>query len=212
MISLLLLAAATTPTAVDAERAFARDAQRLGQWTAFRKWADDTAVMFTPQAVWAYGFLKDRKNPPRAVSWWPDRSFVSCDGRTTVNTGPAFRPDGTHYGRFNTVWQREKGQWRWVYDNGSDPQGKPSRTPQRPQIVRASCRAKAPGAPVIGPPPLTSKKARTTPEDNGRGESADKTLGWDWKVEKDGDHLLRVFLWNGRSYAQVMVTKVDAPK
>lgn len=207
MISILLLAAAA-PTAIDAERQFARDAQRIGQWTAFRKYADDTAVMFTPQAVWAHNFLSGRKNPPKAVEWWPDRSFVSCDGRTAVNTGPAFRPNGTHYGRFTTVWQREYGQWRWVYDNGGAPQGTPPRKPQKPQVVRAWCRAKAPGAPVIPPPPLTQKKARTTPEDNGRGESADKSLGWDWKVEKDGAHRFRVFLWNGRSYGQVLVNNI----
>ncbi len=209
MISLLLLAAAV-PVAVDAERAFADDAQRIGQWSAFRKYADDTAVMFTPQAVWAHAFLEGRKNPPKSVEWWPARSFVSCDGRTAVNTGPAFRPDGTHYGSFTTVWQREKSQWRWVYDNGGPPQGKPPRKAQRPQIVRADCRAKAPGAPVIPPPPLSSRTARTTPEDNGRGESADKTLGWDWKVEKNGDHRFRVFLWNGRSYAQVLVNNIPA--
>jgi hypothetical protein len=210
MISAFLLATAPVPTAIDAERAFARDAQRIGQWTAFAKWADETAVMFTPQAVWAHAFLKGRKNPPKAVEWWPARSFVSCDGRTAVNTGPAFRPDGTHYGSFTTVWQRGKGQWRWVYDNGGPPQGKPPRKAQRPQIVRASCRAKAPGAPVIPPPPLSAKKARTTPEDNGRGESADKSLGWDWRVEKDGDHRFRVFLWNGASYGQVLVNTIPA--
>jgi hypothetical protein len=33
---LALLIAATSVTAVDAERAFARDAKRLGQWSAFR--------------------------------------------------------------------------------------------------------------------------------------------------------------------------------
>ena len=209
MITALLLAAAV-PTAVDAEGAFARDAQRIGQWTAFRKYAADTAVMFTPQAVWAHTFLKDRKDPPKSVEWWPARSFVSCDGRTAVNTGPAFRPDGTAYGSFTTVWQREKGQWRWVYDNGGPVQGKPTRKAQRPQVVRASCRAKAPGAPVIPPPPLSSKKARTTPEDNGRGESADKSLGWDWKVEKSGDHRFRVFLWNGASYGQVLVNNIPA--
>ena len=209
MISALLLAA-TVPTAIDAERAFARDAQRLGQWTAFRRYADETAVMFTPQAVWAHTFLEGRKNPPQSVEWWPARSFVSCDGRTAVNTGPAFRPDGTHYGSFTTVWQREKGDWRWVYDNGGPPVGKPPRAARRPQVVRASCRAKAPGAPVIPPPPLSARQAQRTPEDNGRGESADKSLGWDWKVEKNGDHRFRVFLWNGRSYGQVLVNNIPA--
>ena len=210
MIVALLLAAAA-PTAVDAERAFARDAQQIGQWTAFRKWADDTAVMFTPQAVWTKTFLKDRKDPPKAIEWWPDRSIVSCDGRTAVNTGPAFRPDGTPYGRFMTVWQREKGQWRWVYDNGGPPDAKASRKPQRPKVSRASCRPRAPGAPVIAPPPLSARTARSTPEDQGRGESADKTLGWDWKVERDGAHRFRVFLWNGRGYDQALVNNVPAP-
>jgi hypothetical protein len=204
----LLLAAAAAPTAVDAERAFAADAQRIGQWAAFRKYADTDAVMFTPQAVWAHEFLKDRKEPPKAVAWHPTQSWVSCDGRTAVNTGPAFR-NGKAYGNFNTVWQREKGEWRWVYDAGSPLDSKTEK--QRKPIVRkASCRAKAPGAPVIAPPPLSSKQARTTPEDNGRGESADKTLGWDWKVEKDGGHRLRVFLWNGRRYDPVLTNIVPA--
>ena len=49
MILALLLAAAApiAPTsALDVERAFAADAQRLGQWTAFRKYAAPDALMF----------------------------------------------------------------------------------------------------------------------------------------------------------------------
>ena len=211
MITALLLATAPVATAVDAERAFARDAQRIGQWTAFRKWADRDAVMFTPQAIWAHEFLKGKKDPAKSVEWWPALSVVSCDGRTAVNSGPAFQPDGTHYGRFTTVWLREKQQWRWVYDNGGPPTGKPARKAVRPAIIRGSCRGKAPGAPVIPPPPLSPGKARTTPEDQGRGESADKTLGWDWKVEKTGEHRFRVFVWNGIRYAQVLYNRVPAP-
>ena len=41
MILALLIVAAEPQTAIDAERAFAADAQKLGQWTAFRKWAAD---------------------------------------------------------------------------------------------------------------------------------------------------------------------------
>ena len=209
MIAALLLAAAPVATAVDAEHAFARDAGRIGQWTAFRKWADPDAVMFTPQAVWARDFLRDRKDPPRSVQWWPARSFVSCDGRTAVNTGPALTADGRPYGNFTTVWQRTRRGWRWAYDNGTPPEAGPPRR-SRAQVVRASCSARAPGAPVIPPPPLTARKARTTPEDNGRGESADKTLGWDWKVEGNGEHRFRVFMWNGQRYAQVLYNHVPA--
>src|SRR3954466_6577788 len=208
MIAAFLLAVAA-PTAVDAELAFARDAQQIGQWSAFAKYADHDAVMFTPQAVWARDFLKDRKNPPKSVRWAPVHSFVSCDGRTAVNTGPWWGADGVHHGYFTTVWQRAGNDWRWAYDGGDAQEGAPPAAPGKAKAHRASCRAKAPGAPVIPPPPLTAKEARTTPEDSGRGQSADKTLGWDWKVEKDGRRHFRVFQWNGERYEQVLYN--DAP-
>ena len=209
MIAALLLAA-PVPTAVDAELAFARDAQRIGQWTAFRKWADRDAVVFTPQAAWAREAFP-KKDPPKAITWRPAHSFVSCDGRTAVNTGPWFNLDGKMGGYFTTVWQRTPAGWRWAYDGGGPlAKGAPV-PPMKPRVHRASCRSKAPGAPVIPPPPLTPKQARTTPEDNGRGQSADKTLGWDWKVEKDGSRKFRVFQWNGQRYEQMLYNDVPAP-
>ena len=209
MIVALLLAAASIPSAVEAELAFARDAQRIGQWSAFRKYADRDAVMFTPQAVWARHFLMDRKNPPKAISWRPALSFVSCDGRTAVNTGPWFLPNGKLAGYFTTVWQRSKTDWRWVYDGGGPIDG-PAAT-GKAKVHSASCKGKAPGPPVIPPPPLTTKEARTTPEDTGRGQSADKTLGWDWKVGKKGDRHFRVFQWNGTRYIPVINNDIPAP-
>ena len=209
MFELLLAAAAVT--AADAERAFAADAKRIGQWTAFRKYADESAVMFTPQAVWAQEFLKDRKDPPKSVNWSPAHSFVSCDGRTAVNTGPWWGADGVHHGYFTTVWQRTGGAWHWVYDGGDAQTGPLPPAPKSAQVHRASCRTKAPGPPIIPPPPLTPKQARTTPEDNGRGQSADRTLGWDWKVDKKGARTFRVYLWNGVRYAQVLYNEIPAP-
>jgi hypothetical protein len=207
----LLLASAPVATAVDAELAFARDAKRIGQWSAFRKWVDQDAVMFTPQAVWAKTFLKPLKNPPNSISWRPVQSFVSCDGRTAVNTGPWFKQDHTLAGYFTTVWQRTPAGWRWVYDGGGPAAPNTSVKQGKPAIRVASCRTKAPGAPVTPPPPLTAKEAHTTPDDNGRGQSADKTLGWEWKVTKDGARTLRVLQWNGRRYATVLSNDVPAP-
>jgi hypothetical protein len=204
-----LLLAASVPTAVDAELAFARDAQRIGQWTAFRKYADRDAVMFTPQAVWVQPFLKGKADPPKAIAWRPAHSFVSCDGRTAVNTGPWFGRDGKPGGFFTTVWQRSGRQWHWVYDGGG-PLGGGLSDSLRPRTHRASCARRAPGAPIVPPPPLTPKQARTSPEDNGRGQSADKTLGWDWKVDKDGGRKFRVYQWNGLRYAQVLMNDVPA--
>ena len=209
MITALLLAAAA-PNAVVAEYAFARDAQRIGQWTAFRKWAERDAVIFTPQAAWAQQVLP-QKDPPKAISWRPAHSFVSCDGRIAVNTGPWWKVDGTAGGYFTTVWQRTKHDWRWVYDGGGPLQGA-APAAKRAQVHRASCSGRAKGSPIAPPPALTEKQARTTPEDNGRGQSADRTLGWDWNVDKQGGRTFRVFLWNGSHYAQVLHNKIPPPK
>jgi len=209
MIVALLLAAAA-PSAVDAEYSFARDAQRIGQWTAFRKWAERDAVIFTPQAAWAHQALP-QKDPPKAISWRPAHSFVSCNGRIAVNTGPWWKVDGTAGGYFTTVWQRTKHGWRWVYDGGGPLEGA-APAAKRAQVHRAVCAGRAKGAPIAPPPPLTAKESRTTPEDNGRGQSADRTLGWDWKVDKQGGRTFRVFLWNGSHYAQVLHNRIPPPK
>ena len=209
MIVALLLAAAA-PSAVDAEYAFARDAQRIGQWTAFRKWAERDAVIFTPQAAWAHKVLP-QKDPPKAISWRPAHSFVSCNGRIAVNTGPWWKVDGTPGGYFTTVWQRTRHDWRWVYDGGGPLEGA-APAARRAQVHRASCTGRANGAPIPPPPPLTEKEATSTPEDNGRGQSADRTLGWDWKVDKQGGRTFRVFLWNGSHYAQVLHNRIPPPK
>src|SRR5690349_5865632 len=100
IVAALLIAVAPVSSVIDAEYDFARDAQRMGQWSAFRKWADRDAVMFTPQAVWARDFLRGKKDPPRSVRWWPARSVISCDGRTAVNTGPWVSGDGKKHGYF----------------------------------------------------------------------------------------------------------------
>lgn len=207
MIALLMLAAAAGPGSLDVERSFERDAQRIGQWSAFRKYADKDAVMFAPQAVWARDFLANRKDPSRAIRWHAERSFVSCDGRTAVNTGPWFTAEGKRAGYFTTIWQRSEAGWRWVYD-GAVPAPAAGRGPK---LERASCLPSASGPPIAPPPALTPKQARTTPEDNGRGESADRTLGWDWKVAPGGARRLRVYLWTKGRYAEVINSTDPAP-
>ena len=84
----------------------------------------------------------------------------------------------------------------------------PLPTAPKPVVNRAACSGKAPGAPIIPPPPLTPKQARTTPEDNGRGQSADKTLGWDWKVDKKGGRAVPRLPVERPRYAQVLYNDV----
>jgi hypothetical protein len=203
VIAAALLLAAATPSALDAEHSFAADAKKIGLWTAFRKYADDDAVMFAPQAVWARDFLQDRKDPPKSIGWIATHSFVSCDGSTAINTGPWFAPDGKLNGYFTTVWKHTGEGWRWVYDGGIP---KPAKVAAKsgPQVHRASCTPHATGALIGLIAKATSKQPPRTPKDEGRGQSADKTLVWEWKVAPSGERTFRVFQWTAGKYAEVI--------
>ena len=204
MIAALLLAAAATPTAIDAERAFAADAQKLGQWTAFRKWSIDDARMFTPQPVTAHEFLAGKDNPPAALTWSPGQSMVSCDGGHAVNLGPWTSASGKAYGYFTTVWVRQPDRtWKWVYDGG-DTLTKPLAAVARPAIRRATCMGKALPLPKAAPLP--------TGFSGGQGESADHTLHWTWTVSPKGDRRFAAQLWNGSSFVPVVFQRIAAPK
>jgi hypothetical protein len=207
MLSLLIFAAVQS-SAVDAEIAFARDARRLGQWTAFRKYADPDAVMFTPQVTWAHEFLAGRKNPPASVRWWPAQSYVSCDGRIAVNTGPATYAGGGA-GYFTTVWQRERRRWLWVYDAG-DTLKVARPVPRRPLVRKASCAGKPTRPPLLSLTPTSKRRGKRPPDDYGVGRSADGTLAWDWKVDAKGARQFRTFLWNGARFEQVIHDRTAA--
>lgn len=210
MLTLLLaVLGAATPTAVDVERAFARDARRKGQWTTYRIYADQDAVMFTPQAEWAHNLLKGRKDPAVAPRWSPNVSYVSCDGTIAVNSGPWKSADRRASGYFTTLWQQEKGQWHWIY-NGMDTLKAPVTARTTPIVRKASCRGTAPGAPLMATPSTKRGPRGEAPDDFGRGQSADRTLGWDWKVGPTGARQFRTFLWTGRGYKLALEQKTGS--
>ncbi|MEO7503808.1 MAG: hypothetical protein ABIT69_01340 [Sphingomicrobium sp.] len=212
MLALLLLVAApAAPTAIDAERAFARDAQRIGQWTAFRNYAEPLAVVFTPQAAWAQVVYKDLRDPPRAIVWSPARSFVSCDRNLAINTGPWRNAKGQQ-GYFTTVWSRQKdGGWKWSVDGG-DTLKTPLAARARPLVRRARCAGLARVQRVYAATtPSLEQIADKAPADAGQGRSADGTLTWSWTVAKDGARHFKASLWNGRGYTDVLDQRVAAP-
>jgi len=200
MILALLLAGAT-PSAIDAEREFAADSQKLGQWTAFRKWSADDAVMFTPQPVKTHELLKDKADPPSSVFWWPGRSFVSCDGGHAVNTGPWVRQYGKAVGYFTTVWQRQRdGGWKWVLDQGDALQAPRSEGGDiKPR--QASCSGKPGRALILG-------TVGAAGYHNGRGRSGDGTLVWSWTVDPKGSRHFLAQLWNGKGFDTVVDDQV----
>lgn len=205
ILAALLLAQVSAPstpqTAVDAERAFAADAQKDGQWTAFRRWAADDAIMFDPKPVNAQVLLKPLKDPPKAIMWAPAKSFVSCDGQVAVNTGPWTRPNGT-IGYFTTVWRKQPdGGWKWIVDHG-DGLAQPRSVGETVRERKASCSKPAPG---LGRAPCP-REFRCD-----HGQSSDNTLSWGWLVRADGSRDLDVVLWDGEQYETVIDDHVAAP-
>jgi hypothetical protein len=207
-----LMIAASVVTAIDAERAFAADARKHGQWTAFRKYADDTAVMFTPQAVWAQEFLRPLKDPPKAISWGPSDNWVSCDGRTAINRGPWTSASGKSHGYFTTVWMRQGKAWKWDYDGG-DTLDQPMAMPKTPRVERASCagREEIPQQ-YRQEVKSTARIAGKPPADAGQGRSADGTLIYEWRVAASGERRFEAKLWDGRDYRTILDQHISAPK
>lgn len=199
LLSLLAVLSAATPNAVDAERAFNQAAQQKGQWTASREYAHPDAVMFTPQAIWARDFLKGKKDPPFASRWSPNASYVSCDGRLAVNTGKWQSAENRASGFFTTVWEKDENQWRWISD-GRHTLKRPIASSKTPLVRTGSCKGRAPGPPLSAPPTTRPGPGGVAPDDYGRGQSGDRTLGWEWRVRPNGIRQFRAYLWNGRGY------------
>jgi len=207
LISLLAVLSAATPNAVEVERLFSRDAKQKGQWTASRQYAHPDAVMFTPQAIWARDFLKGKKDPPAPSQWSPNASYISCDGRLAVNTGPWRSADGRTSGFFTTVWEQNDGKWQWISD-GRHTLTRSMLSLKTPIMRTGSCKGRAPGPPLSAPPAKRPGLGGVTADDYGRGQSGDRTLGWEWRVRPNGIRQFRAYLWNGRGYTVALDQKI----
>ena len=204
IVALMLAMQASAPMgAIDAERAFAADAQKNGQWTAFRRYAAPDAVMFTPQPVNAQAWLRGRKDPSFSVFWWPGRSYVSCDGTMAINTGPWVRDFGKSVGYFTTVWARRPGGgWKWIYDAGDELKfARDEGGDIKPVIANCAVR---PGA----PPAVKSLGRASKAASSG---SRDGTVRYAWQVAPGGGREFRAWLWDGKTMQPVIEDKVEAP-
>lgn len=200
---------------IAAEIAFHRLAEEKGQWTAFRQTADEAAVMFVPQPVMAQGWLKGRDNPPRTVDWQPYEVWMSCDGSLGVTRGAWQRADGS-VGYFTTVWKRqEKGDYRWVLDQG-DALSKPLEAPDMLSASVAQCPDRGDGR-EGGP---RDGKGRQKPAEQpvpkvaaaaGGAASLDGTLRYAYKVEPDNARTITVTMRQGGKDETVLQSSVAAP-
>jgi hypothetical protein len=183
---------ANPSAAIAAEIAFAQLARDKGQWTAFKATAAPDAVMFAPAMVLAQQWLKNRANPPTALTWQPYRVWSSCDGSLMVTHGAWQR--GAAHGWFTTVWQRQpKGDYKWVFDHG-DASATPLEAPEMIEAKVADCPDRRPRARASGSRPAGRRDKREKPpvvpfDPSARqGSSADGTLTWQVTSDPAGTH------------------------
>ncbi|MFC3098152.1 hypothetical protein [Alteraurantiacibacter palmitatis] len=90
-----------------ADRAFARAAQEVGLWSAYRSFATSDAVLHLPDGVTAAApWLAGRADPAAAPQWSPTAVWSSCDGSLAVSFGRYADPDGT-VGSYAAIWARQ---------------------------------------------------------------------------------------------------------
>lgn len=107
-----------------AERAFAADAQTRTVNEAFLAALADDGVLLRPGPVNGHAFLAEHPIAATLRLWWsPTYAETSADGTLGFTTGPyeaglrGQKPTGT--GHFMSVWQRQDGRWRLVFDGGA---------------------------------------------------------------------------------------------
>lgn len=215
---------------IAAELGFAQEARDKGQWTAFRDNAAKDAEMFVPRRVNARDWLKDRANPPAAMTWQPQVVWSSCDGSYALTKGAWQGPKGTGY--FTTVWRRnKKGELKWVLDQG-DTLAKP--LPQADFVDGnvADCKRGAHG----GVPPMYLREHKDWPKDDETGlriaplpaalpdtrvpagadsrdgRSDDGTLAWRSTVMPDMARRFTAWAWKDGAWKTVVDSRVAAPQ
>ena len=197
------LAPVANPSAVIAtELAFARAAREQGQWTAFRQFATDNALLFgTNGAFEAQPWLKKQADPAQAVVWQPFAVWSSCDGSLAATSGGYREPEGAT-GNFYTVWERQdNGTYKWIFDFGIPT----PLAPAEPDSISASiANCKLADKAVAADPALSLRY------------SADKTLAWAFQMadhtvgHKAGNGTRTLYVWAAGENGMTLVLEAAA--
>lgn len=115
---------------VEAERAFAAEAQRTGWVESFIAHSTEDAIVLGARPANAHAAMRgiDPANlGDTSLNWAPEFAGISNGADFGFTTGP-YNGGDTAFGQYFTVWRRQSdGAWKWIYDGGTN-----SRTPTRP--------------------------------------------------------------------------------
>ena len=110
----------------EAEMAFAKS-MALRDHNAFATFVSDEALFFGGQGVLrgkdavATAWKKYFDGNKAPFSWEPEQVEVLDSGTLALSSGPVRDPEGKQIGTFNSIWRREDGAWKVIFDKGCPP-------------------------------------------------------------------------------------------
>ena len=199
-----LLAGKSNPGAplVSADDAFAKSAQRVGEWTAFRAVAVPQSEMFAPKRVKIIEFGLGLPNPPVATRWRAEQAWLSCDGTVGLTFGRWTLPGTGERGWYEALWGKlANGSWRILLRHAGTTERNLFSRPGR-KGMRAACTGMPPPLPIVAPAVGTDFKL---------GASYDQTLIWSSAVSEKGEVRIVISLWDGARHVPVLEDVAAAP-
>ena len=108
---------------VDLEHRFASASRERGARSAFLEFLADESIVLQPGPVFGRAAWESAGEMPGTLDWAPDWAAVAADGAWGFSTGPwrlvpADGADAVAEGRYLSVWWRQEGRWRVIFDGG----------------------------------------------------------------------------------------------
>jgi ketosteroid isomerase-like protein len=109
-----------------AEMAFASESVASGTRTAFLNVLSDDSIVFQPGPQNGRKVWEAAKNSEGVLRWQPVLAVVAAGGDFGYTTGPwtykkkAEDKAAASFGQFISIWRREAGKWKLLFDVGTD--------------------------------------------------------------------------------------------
>jgi ketosteroid isomerase-like protein len=109
---------------IDTERGFAQTMARR-DFAAFTSFLAEDTVFFAGdrplrgKAQVAADWKKYYEKPGAPFSWEPAQVEVLDGGTLAISSGPVRNPEGKIFATFTSIWQRQNGGWKIIFDKGN---------------------------------------------------------------------------------------------
>lgn len=109
---------------IETERSFAQTMARR-DFTAFTSFLAEDTLFFDGEralrgkAQVAADWKKFYEKPEAPFSWEPAQVEVLDNGTLAISSGPVRNAQGKVVASFTSIWQRQNGGWRIIFDKGN---------------------------------------------------------------------------------------------